>query len=44
MTKDEIYSKLLDKVQAEGGYLKIEKKMAASSKNRNDSCCGGCYF
>ena len=26
MTKDEIYSKLLDKVQAEGGYLKIEKK------------------
>lgn len=25
MTKDEIYSKLLDKVQAEGGYLKIEK-------------------
>ena len=26
MAKDEIYSKLLDKVQAEGGYLKIEKK------------------
>ena len=26
MTKDEIYSKLLDKVQAEGGYLKIKKK------------------
>ena len=26
MTKDEIYSKLLDKVQAEGGYIKIEKK------------------
>ena len=25
MTKDEIYSKLLDKVQAEGGYIKIEK-------------------
>lgn len=26
MTKDEIYNKLLDKVQAEGGYIKIEKK------------------
>ena len=25
MTKDEIYNKLLDKVQAEGGYIKIEK-------------------
>ena len=25
MTKDEIYNQLLDKVQAEGGYLKIEK-------------------
>lgn len=26
MTKDEIYNKLLDKVQAEDGYIKIEKK------------------
>ena len=25
MTKDEIYNKLLDKVQAEGGYIKIEE-------------------
>ena len=25
MTKGEIYSKLLDKVQAEGGYIKIEE-------------------
>ena len=25
MTKGEIYSQLLDKVQAEGGYLKIEE-------------------
>ena len=25
MEKDEIYNQLLDKVQAEGGYLKIEK-------------------
>ena len=25
MTKGEIYSKLRDKVQAEGGYIKIEK-------------------